>query len=216
VNAALLSNQETQEGANTIKFIIASLKLQKRSAAFIASQPDADRYYFSQAQELYKSFGVELDTYLDFESGFNKAVLDVVLNKPIVHLSGGNTYRFLHAIKSRGLSDILVKYAHAGGVFIGVSAGAMLLTPTIESAALCGDMNFVGLEDLTSLGLVSFMFYPHAVKQQTEIDKAKELVNSKKIEMYLCNDDESVVIVNNQVQVFGSPILFKPANLSAQ
>ena len=213
---ALLSSQETQEGADTIKYLVESLNLQKRSAAFIASQPDIDRHHFNQAQEIYKSFGVDLDIYFDFENGFNKAALDVVLNRPIIHLSGGNTYRFLHSIRSRGLSDRLVEYAYAGGVFIGVSAGAMLLTPTIESAALCGDVNLVGLEDLTSLGLVSFLFYPHAAKGQTEIDKAKELVNAKHMEMYLCNDDESVVIVNDRVQVFGDPILVKPDNLSAQ
>jgi dipeptidase E len=215
MNLALLSNQETQDGANTIKFIVESLNFQEASAAFIASQPDTERYYFSQVQEVYKSFGVDLNTYIDFESEFNEALMNVVLNKPIVHLSGGNTFRFLHSLRSRGLSDMLIEYAHAGGVFIGVSAGAMLLTPTIESAILCGDANLVGLSDFTSLGLVNFMFSPHATKQEAQLEVAKVLVDLKNIEMYLCNDDESIVILNNQVQIFGNPILLKPVNHSS-
>jgi dipeptidase E len=46
-----------------------------------------------------------INTYIDFESGFNEALMNDVLNKPIVHLSGGNTYRFLHSLRSRGLPD---------------------------------------------------------------------------------------------------------------
>ncbi|MEL6225363.1 MAG: Type 1 glutamine amidotransferase-like domain-containing protein, partial [Cyanobacteria bacterium J06627_8] len=103
----------------------------------------------------------------------------------------------------------LIKFAQSGGVLIGVSAGAMLLTPTIESAVLCGDENHVGLSDYSSLGLVNFMFVPHATKQQAELHEAHKLAIRQNRDIYLCNDEESVVILNNEVHLFGQPTLLR-------
>ncbi|MBD2261041.1 hypothetical protein H6G13_26075 [Pseudanabaena sp. FACHB-2040] len=88
----------------------------------------------------------------------------------------------------------------------------MLLTPTIESAALCGDVNHVGLGDFSSLGLVNFMFVPHATKQQAELHRARKLVTQRNYDTYLCNDEESIVILKNQVHLFGQPTLLRPTS----
>lgn len=202
---ALISTQETEGAARAVRFLFESLSLQGASAAFIASQPDTERYFFNKAQDIYKSIEVNLDTYIDFESGFDEALMDRVFSKLIVHLSGGNTYRFLHSLKSRGLCEKMVEFAQLGGVFIGASAGAMLLTPTIESAALCGDINHVGLNNCSSLGVVDFMFMPHATKHQAELNEARKLVTQRNHDIYLCGDEESIVILNNQVHLFGQP-----------
>ncbi|MFG6107760.1 Type 1 glutamine amidotransferase-like domain-containing protein [Leptothoe sp. EHU-05/26/07-4] len=210
----LLSNQETEGGATAIRFLVESLSLKDISAAFIASQPDMERYFFNKARDVYQSIGVNLDTYIDFEDGFDETLMDRVFSKPIVHLSGGNTYRFLHSLKSRSLGKKMIEFAQSDGVFIGVSAGAMLLTPTIESATLCGDVNHIGLGDFSSLGLVSFMFAPHATKQQAELQRAHKLVAQRGHDIYLCNDEEGIIVLNNQVYLFGEPILLR-ANSNA-
>ena len=106
----------------------------------------------------------------------------------------------------------MVEFAQLGGVFIGVSAGAMLLTPTIESAALCGDVNHVGLHDFSSLGLVDFMFLPHATNHQSELYRARALATQQNYKICLCNDEESIVILSNQVHLFGQPTLLRFAS----
>ncbi|NEQ42305.1 MAG: type 1 glutamine amidotransferase-like domain-containing protein [Leptolyngbya sp. SIOISBB] len=212
MKVALLSTHETKGGAAAIKFLIESLSSKDTSAAFIASQPDTERHFFNQVKDFYKSIGVNLDTSIDLEGGFDEALMDRVLSKPIVHLSGGNTYRCLHSLKSRGLGEKMVEFAQLGGVFIGVSAGAMLLTPTIESAALCGDVNHVGLNNFSSLGVVDFMFVPHATNQQAEFHEARKLAIQRNRNIYLCNDEESIVILNKQIHLFGQPTLLRCAS----
>lgn len=76
----LLSTQETEGGAKAVKFLVESLSLKDRSAAFVASQPDTERYFFKKIQDAYKSTRVNLDTYIDFESGFDKTLMDRVLS----------------------------------------------------------------------------------------------------------------------------------------
>ena len=43
-----------------------------------------------------------------------------------IHLTGGNTFQFSYWLRERGLDAELKRYAKAGGVLIGVSAGAIL------------------------------------------------------------------------------------------
>lgn len=212
MNLALLSNHETQEGTRSIEHLLESLNLVGSSGSFIASQPDIEGYFFSQCQAFYQSIGIELETYIDFESGYSNDLMAEVLSKPVIHLSGGNTYRFLNSLKARDIAKKLVDYAQTGSLMIGVSAGAMLLTPSIESAELCGDKNFVGLDNFSSLGLVNFMFAAHATKLNSELVIAQRIVDEYKIPMYLCNNSEGIVIINNQVQLFGNPILLEPVN----
>ena len=47
---ALLSTQETEGGTAAIKFLIESRSLKNTSAAFIASEPDTEQYFFNKAQ----------------------------------------------------------------------------------------------------------------------------------------------------------------------
>lgn len=63
-------------------------------------------------------------------------------------------------LKKRNLISKLQDYGENGGVIVGVSAGAHIISPTIGTAQF-GDENDVGLDDLLSLGLVKFEMKPH-------------------------------------------------------
>jgi dipeptidase E len=78
-----------------------------------------------------------------------------------IHLTGGNTFQFLYWLRQRGLVSDLQRYVAKGGILIGVSAGAILMTPDISSSSLCGDEPYPGLDDFTGLSLVDFAVYPH-------------------------------------------------------
>lgn len=78
-----------------------------------------------------------------------------------LHLSGGQTLHFLTLLREQKLVSQLRTFAHRGGVLAGVSAGAIILTPTIETAQYVGDEFTDAPEDLTALGLVDFHFWPH-------------------------------------------------------
>jgi dipeptidase E len=104
---------------------------------------------------------VDLSPYFELGDGYNPDELDTLLTCDAIHLSGGNTYYFLHWLRVRNLLIRLREYVARGGVLIGVSAGAILMTPNIGSASLCGDMPLEGMTDYAALGLVDFAFVPH-------------------------------------------------------
>lgn len=79
----------------------------------------------------------------------------------IVFISGGNTFHLLEQVYKTGF-DLWVKEMLDKKIFVGVSAGSIIMTPKINIASVDdGDENKCGLQDLTGLCLVDFEFSPH-------------------------------------------------------
>ena len=78
-------------------------------------------------------------------------------------ISGGNTFQLLYNLRQSGLDREIVDFSHKQDVLIaGFSAGALVLTPTIEICNLPGfDKNLVGLKELNGLGIIDFEIFPH-------------------------------------------------------
>lgn len=204
---ALLSDPNTENAQAAIDALLQSLiSINKHSplrVGYIASQPDPHREFYQQAQQMYQALGAELSVYLELEGGFSQQSLECLLNCDAIHLSGGDTYRFLKGLKNRKLFPVLRQYAINGGGLIGISAGAMIMTPSIASASLCGDINHCGLDDLSALNLVDFMFTPHIDQAQLQSDQFQQQLAVFKQQLCLCPDDSSLLFITGKVEQLG-------------
>lgn len=213
---ALLSDPSSVNGLQAIKQVLAAQHKAVVKVGYIASGPEPDRYYFRQTQGLYQKLGACLDCYLELESEFDEQSLAGLLNCDLIHLAGGDTFRFLKGLQSRGLLPQLQRYAEMGGAIVGVSAGAMIMTPSIESAFLCGDSNIVGLESLSALGLAPFHFMPHLPANiNTPVDfisvlreRGVEFDETLFEQLYLCQDNGALTLIDGQIEAFGEPLLW--------
>ncbi|MGI3004956.1 Type 1 glutamine amidotransferase-like domain-containing protein [Shewanella algae] len=50
--------------------------------------------------------------------------MQTLLDKPLMHLSGGDTYRFLRGLYSRNQQQKLKSYTASGHLLVGVSVGS--------------------------------------------------------------------------------------------
>ena len=199
-NVLLLSQHDNEVGRKAISQALFGLVEPK--IGYIASQPDPQRVYFSACQKIYRELGFVMDTYLELEDSFDEETVERILKCDTIHLSGGDTFRCLKNLKERKLIDKLQHFNHNGGVLIGVSAGAMILTPNIDSAYLCGDINEVGLSDLSATNIVGFSFAPHFNKHI----EAPEFMSNEIKNRYLCSDNDALLIINNRVLCINEPI----------
>lgn len=97
-----------------------------------------------------------------------------IKNSNAIILTGGNTFKFLHHLKESGLDKVIIEFAKSGKTIVGFSAGAIILSPTIEIAELPTlDDNLVGITELTGLRLIDFDVYPHyeESKHQAIVDE---------------------------------------------
>lgn len=107
----------------------------------------------------------------DYHAEFN--VVDISVNDTnerrklrhsnIVLISGGNTFGLLQNLRRSGINKSIKSFTEKSDfVLAGFSAGALILTPTIEICNLPAfDENLVGLKDLTGLGIVNFEVFLH-------------------------------------------------------
>lgn len=125
-----------------------------------------------------------------------RAEAEKIMKSDAIILTGGNTFKFLHHLKESGLDKTIVEFAKANKIIAGFSAGAIILSSTIEIAELPTlDENIVGIEDLSGLGLIDFDVYPHY-----EEFNHKEIVdqyesNTGRTVKRLTNDD--LIVVNS-------------------
>ncbi|MCL1080095.1 peptidase S51 [Parashewanella spongiae] len=199
-NVLLLSQHDNKIGHASI---VQAMKGSKgKRVGYIASEPDTNRIFYNACKTVYEKLGFEMNVYLELEDEYNEQSVEALFNCDAVHLSGGDTFRFLKGLQTRGLLHRISEFNLSGGIVIGVSAGAMIITPSIESAFLCGDKNTVNLTDFTGLHLVNLRFIPHVNK--LIIDGA--LPNTWDCDVFFCSDYDGILIKNEQLQYIGEPI----------
>lgn len=203
MNIALLSEQVSGENDLTGKVIQRLLlKRGNKEIAYIPSQSDASRHYFNLAKEYYRSLGLSLIRYFDLDKEYDTSKFLSLINSGAIHLSGGSTYHFLENLKKRNFLLPLQQYALQGGIIIGVSAGAILMTPGIQSSILCGDPVIDGL-DTNSLHLVDWEFIPHFVQSRESRNRIEAYSKTVSRDIYACPDGAGVFLFGQGPEFVG-------------
>lgn len=127
---------------------------------------------------------------------FRKIIRDTVA----LYIFGGNPWRLLRASRSIGLHQVLPHFIADGGMFIGVSAGAMLAGVSVEPANY---HPMVEKKDFTprkeGLHLVEAIVWPHYnEKHERSLQRLPdELRNQRIIKLSNCQ----AAIVNGEVKI---------------
>ena len=98
-------------------------------------------------------------SFVDFDNGEE---IDGIVN--LLYVCGGNTFHLLHSIQraSAPIREQIAAMCERGGLYIGSSAGAVLVSPTIASAGeVHPDKNEDGITGLTGLSFITQHIIPH-------------------------------------------------------
>lgn len=169
---------------------------------YVPAGPDRERAWFDARVRYYSRLGLSL-SFCGVEDEFSSANIGDLLTCNAIHLTGGNTFRFLHWLRARGLVPLLQRYVAEGGVLIGVSAGAILMTRDISSATLCGDSFYPGLTDHTGLSLVDFGVLPHFDRSRAQVDALGRLSIELGNTAYGIPDGAGIVVDGSRVELLG-------------
>ena len=145
--------------------------------------------------------------YFELDRDYRPELLDELWACDAIHLSGGNTYHFLHWLRKRELFEPIRRYVAGGGVLIGVSAGGILMTPEISISGLLGDTPLPELEDLTALGLVDFSFAPH-LNTLKDWKPLRDYARRNNRTIYGCRDGVGLLVDGENIEFIGDIIVF--------
>jgi len=146
----------------------------------------------------WKSYAERYDADFNLINNFqiaSKEERNKLLGSNILVISGGNTFKLLDNLRKSGLDKIIVEFTKKESfVMSGFSAGALVLTPTIEILDLVKhDINEVGLKDLSGLNIVNFEVLPHYSEHEHK-DLLNEYKNQTKNEVKEISDEDSIII----------------------
>lgn len=122
---------------------------------------------------------------------FDIQFIDIEFDNPemlnsfqVVYVCGGNTFFLLHHLKKSGVDEILknILLNKKDVIYVGVSAGSIILSPTIREAAIINpDPNDIGLTDWSGLGVIDFEVHVHYDPEDEEEILAYEKPLSHKV-----------------------------------
>jgi len=212
---ALYSDQHINQSPKMDERLLSLIDKQHPTIGFIPSSTDPERTWFKQQQSYYKSLGADLSVYFELETKYEPDKTKDLFACDAIHLSGGSTYNFLYWLRQRGFTPLLRDYVSNGGVLIGVSAGAILMTPELSTTHLCGEKPSHDLTDLSALNLVDFAFLPHINKINLVEEKLIEYSITHGRKIFGCYDGDGIIVDSDNIECIGNLMLAESGNLKS-
>lgn len=175
------------------------------TVAFVttALKQEEDKSYAERDMKMMQDMGFNVEEY-DIEGKKEFELMQVLSLKDIIFVEGGSTFYLLNAMRKCNFEKVLRKLLKNGIVYIGVSAGSIVVGKTIQTADWLGDDNFLGLRNLKGMNLVPFDIFAHYTPEYAEIIK-KKIPSAKKRarELKILTDQQAILVQGKEVVLIG-------------
>ena len=208
VNLVFYSDQIIPENRRVdlkLLSMMAALKLGNR-IGYIPSGPEPDRRFFNDRRQYYNIHGIEVSLFYDPEGSRAIEDREALFACDGIHLTGGHTAEYLQRLRRSGMLSLLRDWALGGGVLIGTSAGAILMTPTIATDALFTGEIPEALVKETAPDLVPFEFFPHLNEKASYLNELIRYSKFTNRPILACNDGDGIVVSNGRADCIGKPV----------
>ena len=174
---------------------------------FVPSAGDPDGRWAESRRDYYEAVGFTVVCSHDPAKDNNQS-LERLLSCDAIHLSGGDTRVFQQRLSASGMVSHLREYASRGGVLIGASAGAILLTQDIATDALFhSEEPAVGSPK--GLGLTKFDFFPHVQSKPEYVPALISYSANLGRPILGCPDGSGIVVSGDRIDLVGPGLVFR-------
>jgi dipeptidase E len=127
-------------------------------------------------------------------------------NVNMLYVAGGNTFYLLEKIRSCGLDLLLPELLDQGMLYVGASAGAVVVGPDLEPIKLLDEPEKAPtLQSTKALGLVPFIMLPHYSKEKdAEVYNKIEKDFREQYEIIMFTDQQAIVIADGNYEIVAS------------
>lgn len=151
-----------------------------------------------------RMYGIKDIEDLDLREKTKKELENILENKDIIFVNGGNTFYLLYWVRKSGFDKILSRLLEQGKIYIGISAGSYLICPSIEHGLWkqkFKDRNKIGLKDFSGLNLIPFLIIAHFEdKYRPHIKKEAK---TTKYPIVALNDTQAILVEEKKYKLVG-------------
>ena len=149
---------------------------------------------------MFKKMGLHLDI-IDVSKESKETIQHSIRTNDYIYVSGGNTFYLLQELKNKEIDKIIIEQIHKGKVYIGESAGSMILSPSIHYVKDMDDETLAqNLESYDALNVIDFYPLPHHTNEPfIEIDEKIIQQFSDKIRLFPFRNSQAIRVKEDRV-----------------
>ena len=188
----------------SVLFESVAIPLKGKTVAFIPTASIHEEYtqYVEDGRAALDALGLIVKE-LEITQCSKNEIEEVLTNCDCIYVSGGNTFFLLQELRKTGADKYIIEQVEKGKLYIGESAGAMILAPNVEYAKDMDDCYSLtsGVEDFVGLGIVGF--YPVVHFDSYPFEKAAwEVVNKNShLPLKIITNQQAIAVVGNNVVI---------------
>lgn len=137
--------------------------LKGKTVTFIptASIPESVTFYVGAGRKALEKLGLIVDE-LEISGATTGEISSKLKQNDFIYVTGGNTFYLLQELIKSGADKIITEQINSGKLYIGESAGSMIVSPNIEYAkGLDSPKKAPDLNVFSALNIVDFYPLPH-------------------------------------------------------
>lgn len=174
---------------------ISSLNNKRIAIITTASTGKENNKYSIIAKEVYLSMNIDDVVFVDTETEPNFDFSDI----DVIHICGGNTFKLLHFARIAKLDLSIKDLLSRGGICIGVSAGSLILGPSVKIASeVRPDVNEINETNYTGLELTNCIIFSHYEESDEKKISDFEIRNNCKVQRV--KNNQAVVIHEDKLK----------------
>jgi len=167
----------------------------KTNVAFIptAAEPYEDKWFVEKDKKALIDAGLDV-TVVDLVGKTQEQVSKELAEFEIIFVAGGNTFYLLEMMNRCGFKDVLKKLLLQGVIYVGSSAGSIVLCPDIDYVKELDDASKTKLDSSNGLGFVDFYVLPHYDKEKYSSKCEAILDQYKNLNIIPISDSQMIVV----------------------
>lgn len=167
-----------------------------------AALPDKLNFHIEYSKKLLSEMGLIVDE-LEISMATHLDIVNKLENNDYIYVSGGNSFFLLQEMNRSGAGNLIKTQINAGKLFIGESAGAILLAPDIEySRDTDNPLVAPQLKTYEALNIIDFYPVPHY--KNAPLEKAVEIVISKyntELPLVPFSNSQAILVMGKKKQI---------------
>jgi len=167
-----------------------------------ASLVEEVRFYVDDDRKAFEELGIIVEE-LEITTASPDKISEILNRNDYIFISGGNTFYLLQELRRKGADTLITEQIRAGKLYIGTSAGSIILCPDIEFVKEM-DYNHTApeLQSFTGLNIVNFYILPHYLDFPFE-EITQNIVKKygKKVDLRPISNKQVITIAGNRIEI---------------